>query len=47
MLKDNRQAWYLNENGTYTQKVPADGEEERGTHVELMMKTIQREKAHN
>ncbi len=47
LLKDNRQAWYLNENGTYTQKVPADGEEERGTHMELMLKTIQREKAHN
>jgi polyphosphate kinase len=45
LLKDNRQAWYLNENGTYTQKVPAEGEEERGTHAQLMMKTIQREKA--
>jgi polyphosphate kinase len=45
LLKDNRQAWYLNENGTYTQKVPAEGEDERGTHAQLMMKTIQREKA--
>ncbi len=45
LLKDNRQAWYLNQNGTYTQKVPAEGEEERGTHAQLMMKTIQREKA--
>jgi polyphosphate kinase len=45
LLKDNRQAWYLNSNGTYIQKVPAEGEEERGTHAQLMMKTIQREKA--
>lgn len=45
VLKDNRQAWVLNEDGTYTQKVPAEGEEERGTHALLMSKTIQREKS--
>jgi polyphosphate kinase len=45
LLNDNRQAWILNENGTYTQKHPVDGEEERGTHSLLMQKTIQREKA--
>jgi polyphosphate kinase len=42
---DNRQAWILQEDGSYIQKVPVDGEEERGTHAILMQKTIQREKA--
>ena len=45
MLKDNRQAWVLNEDGSYTQRVPAEGEEELGTHTLLMNKTIQREKS--
>ena len=45
MLKDNRMAWVLNQDGTYTQKKPAEGEEERATHSILMNKTIQREKA--
>lgn len=45
LLNDNRQAWVLNEDGTYTQRMPAEGEEERGTHAILMQKTIQREKA--
>lgn len=44
MLKDNRQSWVLLEDGSYVQKVPQDGEEERGTHAILMNKTIQREK---
>jgi polyphosphate kinase len=44
MLRDNRQAWILNEDGTYSQNVPAEGEEERGTHALLMAKTIHREK---
>lgn len=44
MLQDNRQAWILNEDGNYTQKTPAAGEEEIGTHDLLMKKTIQREK---
>lgn len=45
MLKDNRQAWVLNSDGTYSQKIPVDGDEERGTHNIIMNKTIQREKA--
>jgi polyphosphate kinase len=44
ILKDNRQAWYLNEDGSYTQATPADGEEERGTHNLVMARTIAREK---
>ena len=44
MLKDNRQAWVLNEDGSYSQKTPAEGEEEHGTHSIVMNKTIQREK---
>jgi polyphosphate kinase len=45
MLKDNRQAWLLNEDGSYTQKTPAENEEECGTHALIMNKTIQREKS--
>ena len=45
MLRDNRQAWILNVDGSYSQKVPKEGEEEIGTHAMLMNKTIQREKA--
>jgi polyphosphate kinase len=44
MLRDNRQVWILNEDGSYTQKTPADGDEETGTHALIMNKTIQREK---
>lgn len=44
LLHDNRQAWMLNEDGSYTQKIPADGEEEKGTHAIMMSKTILREK---
>lgn len=47
ILNDNRQAWVLNEDGSYTQRLPAEGEEERGTHNIMMNKTIQREKAIN
>ncbi|HXH74839.1 MAG TPA: polyphosphate kinase 1 [Bacteriovoracaceae bacterium] len=47
MLNDNRLAWVLNEDGSYSQKVPAEGEEERATHTILMNKTIQREKANS
>lgn len=43
-LKDNRQAWCLKEDGSYFQKTPAEGEEEIGTHAELMKLTIAREK---
>lgn len=45
IVKDNRQAWVLNEDGSYTQSIPAEGEEDRGTHAVMMAKTIQREKA--
>lgn len=45
ILQDNRQAWLLNEDGTYTQVMPQEGESEKGTHSILMNKTIQREKA--
>lgn len=41
---DNRLAWMLNPDGTYTQNSPKDGEPERSTHGILMNKTIQREK---
>lgn len=44
MLKDNRQAWYLLENGTYEQRFPKDSEEEYGTHAIVMNKTIQKER---
>lgn len=44
LLRDNRQAWILKEDGSYEQKVPKEGEEELGTHQELMKRTIAREK---
>lgn len=44
LLRDNRQAWVLKQDGSYEQKVPKDGEEELGSHQELMMRTIAREK---
>jgi polyphosphate kinase len=44
VLRDNRQAWFLKENGSYEQKKPRDGEEEHGTHQDLMKVTIAREK---
>lgn len=44
ILKDNRQAWILNTDGTYTLNMPKEGEAERGTHALLMNKTIHREK---
>ncbi len=47
MLQDNRLAWLLNEDGSYTQVVPEEGTEEKSTHAILMNKTIQREKAHS
>ena len=34
-LADNRQAWELRPDGTYAQRRPAEGEEERATHVLL------------
>lgn len=44
LLNDNRQSWYLNEDGSYTRRIPAENEEELGTHAIMMNKTIQREK---
>jgi polyphosphate kinase len=36
LLADNRQAWDLAADGTWTQRMPAAGEAERGTHERLM-----------
>jgi len=36
-LTDNRQAWDLGSDATYTQRMPAPGEPERSTHVRLML----------
>lgn len=44
LLRDNRLAWNLKEDGSYTQKTPAEGEEEKNSHQELMKVTIAREK---
>ncbi len=44
LLNDNRLAWTLNQDGSYAQKLPGEGEEERGSHQELMRTTILREK---
>jgi polyphosphate kinase len=47
MLTDNRQAWDLAADGSWTQRHPAEGEPERGTHQRLMELTHQRsQKAH-
>jgi polyphosphate kinase len=42
LLTDNRQAWNLNPDGTWTQQYPGPGEPERGTHARLMELTRQR-----
>ncbi|HXH32652.1 MAG TPA: polyphosphate kinase 1 [Bacteriovoracaceae bacterium] len=47
MINDNRQAWYLQSDGSYIQRTPADGVVDVGTHVQLMNRTIQKEKAIN
>ena len=44
MLQDNRQAWVLNHDGSYTQMVPKDNDAEKGTHLQLMNKTVNKEK---
>lgn len=36
MLSDNRQAWELNNDGSYTQRNPIDGQKEQSTHQTLM-----------
>jgi len=47
MLADNRQAWDLSADGTWTQRQPAPGEPERGTHLRLMELTAEHSrKAH-
>ncbi len=43
MLADNRQAWDLAADGTWTQRHPAPGEPERGSHARLMELAIQRQ----
>lgn len=35
-LQDNRQAWELSPDGTYSQKTPSPGEKELGSHIRLM-----------
>ncbi|HVS71455.1 MAG TPA: polyphosphate kinase 1 [Phycisphaerae bacterium] len=42
MLADNRQAWDLAADGTWTQRQPGPGEADRGTHQRLMELTRQR-----
>ncbi len=44
ILKDNRQAWTLQPDGSYIQKIPGEGETEIATHPEMMKATITREK---
>ena len=36
MLEDNRQAWDMQPDGSYTQRRPAPGEAERGTQQLLI-----------
>ena len=36
MLEDNRQAWDMHADGSYVQRVPAEGEPERATHKRLI-----------
>jgi polyphosphate kinase len=40
MLADNRQAWELNPDGSYTQRKPMKGQKEQGTHQTLMKITL-------
>ncbi|MCL2649258.1 MAG: polyphosphate kinase 1 [Phycisphaerales bacterium] len=42
MLADNRQAWDLSVDGTWTQRRPREGESERSTHQRLMDLTMLR-----
>jgi polyphosphate kinase len=42
LQRDNRLSWILNQDGTYSQKVTS--QEEVSTHLELMNKTLNREK---
>jgi polyphosphate kinase len=44
MLADNRQAWDMTADGRFTQRRPAEGEEERGTQPTLMALTLKRDR---
>jgi polyphosphate kinase len=44
MLADNRQAWDLAADGTFTQRRPAEGEDERGTQATLMALALKRDR---
>ena len=43
MLADNRQAWEMAADGTFTQRRPQEGEAERGTHKTLMAYALKRD----
>ncbi|NJL49084.1 MAG: RNA degradosome polyphosphate kinase, partial [Leptolyngbyaceae cyanobacterium SM2_5_2] len=43
-LADNRQAWDMAADGTFTQRRPAEGEDERGTQPTLMALTLKRDR---
>ena len=47
LLADNRQAWDLSPESVWTQRRPASGEPERGTHQRLMDLTLQRSQKAN
>ncbi|WP_017300040.1 polyphosphate kinase 1 [Nodosilinea nodulosa] len=44
MLADNRQAWEMASDGTFTQRRPQAGENERGTHKTLMAYALRRDR---
>ena len=44
LLADNRQAWEMAADGTFTQRRPKEGEEERGTHATLMAYALKRDR---
>lgn len=43
LRNDNRRAWTLQHDGSYIQRKPAPGEDEKGTHEVLMARTLARE----
>lgn len=43
-LADNRQAWDMAADGTFTQRRPQDGEDERGTHAVLKAHALKRDR---
>ncbi len=43
LLADNRQAWEMEADGTFTQRRPSTGEEDRGTHAVLKAHTLKRD----